>query len=262
MLLRDLINLNESILTVDSALSQLIANANGMASLYSGTLKDQIRKLYAEGMHEDMKRTAKTVIGRTKARWFLDNYASTSRHSSSPTQGIKNALLVLSQSPKYNSAKSDLTRLSSLPMHAGTADKRAREGIDISYSSHLTELETLPIVLDKMAASDQINKSRLQQCATRLRNSVTSFYSEWDKLHNEWDRDWGKGAEIQAAKVKDKAQKANTGQQLNQVDQLVANILSELPDKKVAHEIRTILARSDNKLQTLQSELMKRGIKF
>lgn len=50
------------------------------------------------------------------------------------------------------------------------------------------------------------------------------------------------------------------GQQAGQADSIVNDILRKLPSK-VAGDIRNAIARSPNKLQALQSELQKRGIK-
>lgn len=259
MLLKDIKNLNESVITTDAAVSQLISNANNLAALYSGTLKDQVRNLYAEGMHEDMKRTVANVVGRTKCKWFVNNYASTSVHRGTHTQGLKNALLTLAKVPMYQNARDLLIQLGSLPMTAGNSSFKAREGIDISYSKHVDELTQLPDLLFKLAKQDSNNKSRLEQCAMRLQNAISSFNIERNKLHNDWERDWGKDAkpEIKQPKVSN-----NVGQQNQQVNALIDQILSDIPDKRVAHEIRLKVAKSDNKMHTLQDEITKRGIKF
>jgi hypothetical protein len=50
------------------------------------------------------------------------------------------------------------------------------------------------------------------------------------------------------------------GQQRNQAEEIVNNVLRKLPSK-IAGDIRNIIARAPNKLQALQQELQKRGVK-
>ena len=50
------------------------------------------------------------------------------------------------------------------------------------------------------------------------------------------------------------------GQQASHAEQIVNDVLSKLPNK-VAGDIRNAIARSSNKLQALQAELQKRGVK-
>jgi len=259
MLLREIINLNESTMTTESALSQLISNTNSLAALYNGTLRDQVRNLYAEGLHEDMKRTVTTVVSRTKGRWFAENYASTSTYRNTPTQGLKNPLLSLSKVPIYQNARDLLIELGSLPMNAGNASFKNREGIEVSYSKNVDALGSLVDLLLKMSRLDSINKTRLEQCAIRLRSAISNFNNERERLHQEWEREWGKNAKPEPKQPK---VSNNMGQQNQQANQLIDQILSEIPDKKVAHEIRLKVARSDNKMHTLQDEITKRGIKF
>lgn len=53
----------------------------------------------------------------------------------------------------------------------------------------------------------------------------------------------------------------NIGQQNVAVDNIINDVLGRL-DRKVAGEVRNAIARSDNKLQALQQELTRRGIRM
>lgn len=53
-----------------------------------------------------------------------------------------------------------------------------------------------------------------------------------------------------------------SGGQRNQAEQLVNQVLQNLPDKKVAAEIRQEIAKAGNKIQALQLALQKHGIKL
>lgn len=247
-----LIELMESVLSSQSALEQLIYNTNKVYTLYVDVLPDRINNLYAKGEHDDMLRTAKSVVGRTKGKWFADNYLSTSTRRERPVDGLKNALTILSKDPNYNVA--GLQSLSSFVINMNK-EKQAEVG---SFGQYVTQLETLPDILDKIANKSPIEfKDRLKYSASRLRSAVASFYSLWNKLQTRWETDWGPNANPNPVDKKENL----TGSQNSQLEMLIGQVLGSL-DKKVAAEIRPLLARTDNKLAVLQTELNKRGIKI
>lgn len=251
-------HLKESSSNSDSAIQQLGRLTASLAVLFIGPLTDQIQKLYAEGQHEDMYKTTKFMTGRIKATWFIDNYLSTSRHTSS-REGIKNALITIAQDPKYSSIKAELLDLSSMQINM---DKEEKARLEISYSSYTTELaQKLPGICYKLSQLNPIYKDTLQQSALRLINNSKNFNKLWDDLQEKYDNEWGKNSNKPEVK-KPNEQKQLSGSQNNQADQLVNQVLSSIPDKKAAHEIRQLVARSDNKLAVLQVELTKRGIKL
>lgn len=253
MLVQDLF---ENVTTTESALEQLLNNCGKMTVLYSDTLMYMIKNLYAEGNHEDMKRTSKTMVGRYKGKWFAENYLSTSSRRESPISGIKNTLTTLSRDPRFKSAKSLLDHLGGLPVYMSSAQRMEQEA---SFGKLTGELESLPDLLKQLIpGAPSVFKQRLESISVGLKNAIQKFYSIWDRLHNEWEAEWGD----ETPKKAPKPPKDNTvGAQNSQVEQVIGSVLASL-DKKVAHDIRTTLNRSDNKLAVLQQELTKRGIKF
>lgn len=249
-----LIELMESVLNSQSAIDQLIYNANKMYTLYADVLTDRINNLYSKGEHEDMYRTAKNVVGRTKGKWFADNYLSTSARRERPIDGLKNAISILTKDPKYN-----VEGLGALGSFVIIANSQKQAEVAGSSGQYVTQLETLPTVLYKLADKVPNELSiRLRNTASRLGNAINAFYSLWDRLHKQWDAEWGSGASQQE---KQKTKKPDTGAQYSQVEQIVNDVLGSL-DRKVAAEIRPIIARSENKLAVLQQELSKRGIRM
>jgi hypothetical protein len=109
--------------------------------------------------------------------------------------------------------------------------------------------------------------SILQQIGTRMGNKeLASFGANWNKRQQDYENYL---ARIEAEVDTDdddgyeepKTPKDNTfGKQNVQADQIVNDILKNLPSK-VAGDIRNAIARSPNKLQALQAELQKRGVK-
>lgn len=249
-----LIELMESVLNSQSAIDQLIYNANKMYTLYADVLTDRINNLYSKGEHEDMYRTAKNVVGRTKGKWFADNYLSTSARRERPIDGLKNAISILTKDPRYN-----VEGLKALGSFVIIANSERQAEVAGSSGQYVTQLENLPKVL--LSLSDKVPTEisiRLKNTANRLRNAIDAFYALWDRLHKQWDADWGSGASKQE---KQKPNKPDTGAQYSQVEQIVNDVLGSL-DRKVAAEIRPIIARSENKLAVLQQELSKRGIRM
>ncbi|MGZ8924456.1 MAG: hypothetical protein ACXW2E_01100 [Nitrososphaeraceae archaeon] len=237
-----------------SAVDQLLHNAGKMHILYADTLVDRITRLYGEGNHSDMYRTAKTVVGRTKGKWFGEYYLSTSSRRNSPNMGIKNALVSISKDPTYQNLQPELNRLASLEIYANAEQRMKYEA---SFGKHTTQLESLPIVMQKMVKyAPDIYKNRLSQVALKLDNAINNFYSLWEKLHKEWDEEWGEAA---PPKIKDKKTSNNIGAQYDQIETIVNQVLSSLPNK-IANDIRISISRADNKLTALQNELQKRKI--
>lgn len=81
-----------------------------------------------------------------------------------------------------------------------------------------------------------------------------------EKLEAELEKQSGNVADepVTSAPSKPKAPSA-TGQQKSQAEDIVNQVLSRLP-RDIAHDIRTKISRSDNKLMALQQELTKRNI--
>ncbi len=260
MLLADLF---ESVATTPSALDQLINNANNMYTLYIDILPDRINKLYAEGQHEDVKRTAKTLVGRAKGKWFAENYLSTSSRRDKPISGLKLALLAIAKDPDFSASRGKLQQLGSFTI-MGNKEKQAE--VAGSSGQYVSELESLPMLMNELAPrAPGEYRDRLKLAAHKLNTSIERFYRLWTKLQADWDRDWGEPDPSQVNRERARTERAGekqaTGSQNVQVEAIINQVLSGL-DKRVAAELRPILARSDNKLLTLQRELDKRGIKI
>jgi hypothetical protein len=245
-----------------SALDQVLNGANKMATLYADNLTYLVKNLYAEGMHDDMYRTTKTMVGRAKGKWFADNYLSTSDRRNSPTSGLKNGLNSLTRDSRYGPVKDLIKQLATLEIQMD-ADVRSRK--EVSFGQNMTQLESLPNILDRIASLAGAHRDKVRTTAARLRNAIDGFYNMWERLHTEWDKKWGKQSDID--KEKEQKQKARkdtqqtNGVQANQADVIINQVLGSL-DKKVANEIRIAISRQDNKLLALQKELTRRNIQM
>lgn len=87
----------------------------------------------------------------------------------------------------------------------------------------------------------------------------------WQKARSEYEKfveSFADEEEVDTDVIdKPKKDKDNSlGQQLNQSEKIVNDILNKLPSK-ISGDIRNVIARSPNKLQALMAELNKRGIK-
>lgn len=245
-----------------SALDQVLNGANKMTVLYNDTLTYLVKNLYAEGMHEDMLRTTKTMVGRAKGKWFAENYLSTSTRRNVPTSGIKNGLLSLSRDSRYRPINDAIKYLADLEIHMNTEKRREH---DASFGQNMTQLESLPLLLNKIAPLSGAHSDKVKTTATRLQAALNNFYGLWDKLHAEWDKRWGKQADIDKEKEQKQKSRKDTqqamGAQTGQADAIISQVLGSL-DKKVANEIRVAISRQDNKLLALQQELTRRNIQM
>lgn len=94
----------------------------------------------------------------------------------------------------------------------------------------------------------------------KLYQGATKFKQKGDALVGvNPNKDLGK-SDIVRPEEKPKKQDTHS-QNMSQVDMIINHGLSQL-DPKIAHEIRTTIARSDNKLLAMQQELAKRNIKL
>ena len=127
--------------------------------------------------------------------------------------------------------------------------KKVRRFDDIEYS--------LPKVLVKIG---QIVKSqRLVDVAKKWIELRDDFEYYFAKL--EADQEEKKSADTGSSKTKKPPKDTSLGQQRGQVEQLINDVLKDLPEK-VRGEIRQAIARDDNKLMALQRELTKRNIQM
>ena len=110
----------------------------------------------------------------------------------------------------------------------------------------------LPEILAKIG--QHLGAQQLTKNAQRWIQNKAEYEQYIAKLEAEADNDYDEPAQV-------KPPKSNvTGQQNVQVDQIVNSVLSKLPSK-IQGDIRNAIARAPNKLQALQAELQKRGVK-
>ena len=110
----------------------------------------------------------------------------------------------------------------------------------------------LPEILAKVG--QHLNAPQLIKNAQRWIQNKAEYEQYIAKLEAEADDDYDEPVAV-------KSPKSNVaGQQNVQVDQIVNSVLSKLPSK-IQGDIRNAIARAPNKLQALQAELQKRGVK-
>lgn len=243
------------------AFDALKYNVHKLITLYKGTIPnimkeynmevlhvdDQYKKGKQNGDQDDMSRAKHEQkvmffrVGKAKSDWFHNNYltVSTARKGDPymTRSGLKNALINISKMPSFRN-DSNLANLAHMEVNI--------DGTDVSHHMKLIELK-LPDILDKIG---EIKKDvDFKSMAKELKHWFAEYHKNKQII------------ELPSSKGKEEKPKDNTGQQNQQVDQLINHVLSQL-DKKVAAELRPIIARSDNKLQTLQKELAKRNIKM
>lgn len=253
--------LKESVTTSESAISQLVRNTNALSVFYIDTLLSLVRDQYSRGDHEDMLRMVKRLVRMRKGKWFNDNYLSTNRYRNESVQGIKNALIELSKDPKLQHIKPDIDRLAHFHINI---DPKVQTELQLSGSNNLDTLsKQLPNLLQHISNVYPALKPALVESSNRLTRAVEKFDNEWKRLHDEWDHEWGdptvKTKDREEQRIEQQESKRLTGIQNTQVSSIIDSVLSGL-DRKNAHEIRQILAKSDNKLMTLQQELTKRDL--
>ena len=107
----------------------------------------------------------------------------------------------------------------------------------------------LPEILAKVG--NYIESPELSNAARRWMQNKTEYENYLSSLEDDDD-------DYDTPSVKPEKSKL-PGQQNAQADQIVNDILKKLPSK-VAGDIRNAIARTPNKLQSLQSELQKRGV--
>ena len=115
---------------------------------------------------------------------------------------------------------------------------------------------SLPGILVKVA--QRIKNRGLEQQASRWIARAQQHRNFMDQL-----RDSLKAENEKSSAKKPSQEKAPNvhGKQASAAEEAVNHVLKNLP-KEVASEVRAAIAKSDNKLQALQRELVKRGIKL
>ena len=136
--------------------------------------------------------------------------------------------------------------------------KRLKAFLDTTPTKFSDIDDVLPSILDEIG--QQARLPILSKKAQNWMRLQKEFSALWRELANDEDQESPAAKQASAEKAKATQQKATVGSQMSQVEQIVSNVLASLPPK-VAGEIRNAISRSGNKLQALQQELSKRGIK-
>lgn len=253
MLLKEIVlnRLDESV-GIDP-LDQLKYNANKLIALYKGTLPDVIKTAEANGSEDYLI----GQVARAQSEWFNKNYLSATTKTALKNvthSGLKTALYTLSKDPKYKNA-SHLQELASLTVYMAPKD---REKHGAKASQHMILLESLPTLLKSIASISK--RSEFNELATELTNAIHRFY---EKMHTSAAKAKNRELENNKKAEAPKKQKEDLDKKKQQDDamQIVNHVLSSL-DPKIAHEIRRVLDKRDDKLQALQVELTKRNIKL
>ena len=123
---------------------------------------------------------------------------------------------------------------------------------DPEFKKSFNNLESLlPEIL--LEIGQQLKANQLIYNAKEWISSRERLYNLLDKLNKQANEAFDTDIPQTAPKSK------STGGQYNQVETIVNDVLKSL-NPKVANEIRSAIARSDNKLAALQAELQKRNI--
>ena len=215
--------------SIESTLRAIINDIGEPVTNVYDTMKFQAKK-YMEN-HGELGRGFRMVAAGVGGRWVQNMYVGR----------LQNELYDLC---RYNSRRTvDLQDFLRGVESKGELDSKR------SFGSIANEL---PGILAKLG--QHINAPQLVKNAQRWIQNKAAYEQYIDQLEAEADDDYNEPAAI-------KPPKSNVvGQQNAQVDQIVNNVLSKLPTK-IQGDIRNAIARAPNKLQALQVELAKRGVK-
>jgi hypothetical protein len=131
--------------------------------------------------------------------------------------------------------------------------EKLKEFLRTSPGSFSTIADQLPEILETIGK--QLNNRELYSNANKWISTRNNFKGYLVGLESSVAQD-----DEQEPVSTEKSIKKTLGQQANQAEQLVNAIINSLPNN-VAGDIRNAIARSPNKLQALQTELQRRGIR-
>jgi hypothetical protein len=171
--------------------------------------------------HGELGKGYRFISGGAKSKWYHDIFF----------KQLKPALYKLLENLPRNS-KIELKEFLSSMTEEGSFNRIQNELIRI---------------LDNI--SKDITNQKLSSAVSSARHTIRNYESYLLKLESDEDEPISKSPK--APNV--------IGQQNTSVEQIINDVLSRI-DRNQAGEIRNILARSDNKLATLQRELASRGI--
>jgi len=205
-----------------------------LMSLTSDFIKvqSQLRDIIAESVnYENPQRYIAFRAGNVKGSWFAKNYLSVRREA-----GMKNAL---SKIAKCEAGK----QASSLEINI---IRRVSQEKGITNSKNFERLEfLLPTVLLNLAKVETDYHQSLVFLSARLSTEIAKTEAMLSSVKEK------------AKEEKEEKKEINLlGQQNVAVETIINDILSSI-DKKLAHHIRQLISKSDDKLAILKEELTK-----
>ena len=130
---------------------------------------------------------------------------------------------------------------------------------EFHYTKRLNSLgdieHTFPVILARIGKI--IKSEELTNAANDWAKARDHYYDHLRELNAQLEDEEDVAPTPKISKPKDKS----LGQQRGQVEQLINDVLKDLPER-VRGEIRQAIARDDNKLMALQRELTKRNIQL
>lgn len=193
-------------------------------------VQSSLRDIIVEAQaYDNPQRYVAFRSGTVRGSWFAKNYLSTRKNN-----GMKNAISIASNCTEGREA-------SRLEMNI---IKETAQAKGITNNKNFIRLETiLPIILKNIAGKEKEFASTLFSLSDKLTEEVEKTERAMSDLKDQ----------VKAEKIKDKEVDL-LGQQNVAVEAIVSATLATL-DKKLAHHLRQLIAKSDNKLQILEREL-------
>ncbi len=248
--------INESSFTLDGAITNLLAVEDSILQIYKDLLPmaqkwlDNVRKRVPGDpkRFEDIPslQNFKFLVGSRGKRWY-DNFYWNKMQAD---------LYTLLRNLSNNVNKSDLRDFMDLHTSGDTKISGARGG-------HLkwgTIENNLPEILRSLGK--QLKREDLYEFGNRWAQARDNFQKTLDKMEIEAKDDQDSRDRSNFGDPKSKGNDAMlASQQRRKADELVNQIIDRLPSR-VRGDIRNAIARSDNKLQALEKEIMRRGLKI
>lgn len=201
-------------------------------SSYVRVLSEILRRVQNQIAEGGSLRAVKFIQGAPKAKWVSDNFMGNRRSA-----GLLGAAMTLKrEGPKDTRGIFD--QISQMRMSAFVASGKSK--MFEAFGDMFINLGYMDSDYTQIAERIERSRSEILSAINEYRAKLSRQQSS---ERREERREHGRFRSAQNV----------------QSEEMVNNILSQLPPK-VSGEIRNVIARSDNKLQSLMRELEKRGI--
>jgi hypothetical protein len=178
---------------------------------------------------ESPKKYIAFMSASVRGRWFAENYLSTRK-----TSGLKNCMIGSKCSFAKEIADIEVNMIKEIVTAKGISGNKSFQRVEV----------LLPDMLSELSKSQPVHKSSLVSLSVRLIKEIDKTQVALDNALLSFDEE-------------PKEKKENDGilgKQNVAVEEIINHALSTL-DSKLAHKIRTLLAKSDDKLLILQREI-------